>query len=110
MKSAKVCFMPASALIDHCVQLKVDLIKAPSKMHSQGLAVVPCKDSSQEAGRQTPHQNARRAAIQPLFAQIEITSHAIPRYTKAVWQWLGRAQLTILGDRKEIHIFGCAFD
>src|SRR5258708_32482178 len=66
MKCSKICFMASSALIDHRIELKVDLIKASGKVHGQGLAVAPGHDSSQKSGGQA---HVRRS-VGPAFNQL----------------------------------------
>jgi len=54
MKRSEIRFVAPPSLINHRIELEVDLVQAPSEVNSKGLAVVSRHNPGQESAWQTP--------------------------------------------------------
>src|ERR1700683_2395513 len=54
MRPSQIRLVAPAGLIDHCEELKVDLVQPSGEVNSKGLAIAPHHHASHEAIRETP--------------------------------------------------------
>jgi hypothetical protein len=102
--------MTTPSLVNHGVQLEVNLVEAASEVDDQGFPIGPGHDAAHEGLRQPPSEQIRWPCVQPVLIQAEVRSDSRSCGQERFWQRLGRAQFAVDGDRQEIHVPGRTLD
>jgi hypothetical protein len=96
--------MSPAPLVDHGEELEVNLIEAPCEMDDERRTVIARDHPGHEAIRQTPLDQFRRSAVQPVFIKVEVSRNERPGGHELARERLRKTQLALVRDGKEIHV------